>query len=277
MRTIHIIFTLTLLFAIDSFGQNFKPSFKAAFLNPNVYRTRVDLKTIRVTDKNLSTVYNDTIIIKASNTRPLDYKIVNDNENGYTIIRVLPKVTLSKEDSPKGTVNVVRFTDSDQLKKDSLNAYNYYFAIKNDAFKPLTRTLLSTKIVGIPLVQPFKLRPDKGSEGWNLGGDFTVSYNFGLRLRLGSDPFSQNFISFVPYGFGIGAAKYFKENADGTLSDKEDAFAVTYYQGGILLTLQKINFGVFTGFDAMIDKKKDWFYQGEPWFSFGLGYKFKND
>lgn len=274
MRTIYILITFTLILSIDSFGQ----SFKAVFLNPNVYRTQVDLKVIRVTDTKLLTVYNDTIIIKASSTRPLDYKIVNDDENGYTIIRVLPKVTLLEEDSPKGTINVVRFIDSDQLiKKESLNAYNYYFAIKNDAFKPLTRTLLSTKIVGIPLVQPFKLRQDKGPEGWNLGGEFTVSYNFGLRLRLGSNPFSQNFISFVPYGFGIGAAKYFTKKSDGSLSDKEDAFAVTYYQGGILLTLQKINFGIFTGFDAMIDKKKDWFYQSEPWFSFGLGYKFKND
>ena len=78
-------------------------------------------------------------------------------------------------------------------------------------------------------------------------------------------------------GFGVGATKYFKENTDGTLTEKKDAFAVTYYQGGLLLTIQKVNFGVFTGFDAMIDKQNDWFYQGRQWISFGLGYKFKTD
>ncbi|WP_294820103.1 hypothetical protein, partial [uncultured Flavobacterium sp.] len=96
-------------------------------------------------------------------------------------------------------------------------------------------------------------------------------------LKLNSKSFAQNYISIVPFGFGLGAAKYFTENGDGTLSEKKDSYAVTYYQGGILFTIQKINFGVFTGFDGMIDKQNDWFYQGKQWFSFGLGYKFKND
>jgi hypothetical protein len=250
------------------------------FFNPNVYRTKTDLKATRLIDKNLNTIYNDTLIIKVSDLGHLDYKIINEDDNGFVIIRILPKVKLltevSSTDSTK-TVNVVRHTNDDQLKSDSTNAYNYYFAIKKDAFKPLSKTLLSTKIIGVPLIQPIKLRPSKGTEGWNLGGEFTVSYNFGVRLKLGSNPFSQNYISFVPLGFGVGAAKYFKENTDGTLTEKKDAFAVTYYQGGILLTIQKINFGIFTGFDAMIDKQNDWFYQGRQWFSFGLGYKFKTD
>jgi hypothetical protein len=275
MRATTTILFLTLL-SLSSYGQ----SFKAMFLNPNVYRTKVDLTASRLIDKDLNTIYNDTFIIKVSDLGHLDYKIVNEDENGYVIIRILPKVKLLTEpspDDPSKTINVVRHTNDKQLKTDNNNAYNYYFAIKKDAFKPLGKTLLSTKIIGVPLVQPIKLRPSKGTEGWNLGGEFTVSYNFGLRIKLGKNPFSQNYLSIVPYGFGVGAAKYFKENTDGTLTEKKDAFAVTYYQGGLLLTIQKINFGVFTGFDAMIDKQNDWFYQSKPWFSFGLGYKFKND
>lgn len=75
----------------------------------------------------------------------------------------------------------------------------------------------------------------------------------------------------------LGAAKYFKENEDGTYSDTKDAFAITCWQGSILFTLQKVNVGFFTGFDAMIDDKNDWFYQGKLWYSFGLGFKLKND
>jgi hypothetical protein len=271
-----ITFLILTFFSLNSYAQ----SFKAMFLNPNVYRTKVDLTAIRLINKDLDTTYNDAFIVKVSDLGHLDYKIVNEDDNGYIIVRILPKVKLMTERSPDDaskTVNVVRHTDDKQFKTDIDNAYNYYFAIKKDAFKPLGKTLLSTKIIGVALVQPIKLRPNKGSEGWNLGGEFTVSYNFGLRLKLGRNPFSQNYLSIVPYGFGVGAAKYFKENADGTLTEKKDAFAVTYYQGGLLLTIQKINFGVFTGFDAMIDKQNDWFYQGTPWFSFGLGYKFKND
>jgi hypothetical protein len=60
-------------------------------------------------------------------------------------------------------------------------------------------------------------------------------------------------------------------------TDKKDSYAITYYQAGIVLTLQKVNLGIFTGFDAMIDKQNNWFYQGEQWFSIGLGYKFKTE
>jgi hypothetical protein len=42
-------------------------------------------------------------------------------------------------------------------------------------------------------------------------------------------------------------------------------------------TWKKINFGAFISIDAMIDKKNNWFYQGQPWYSFGIGYKFKED
>ncbi len=258
----------------------FSQSFRASILNPNVYRTKVDLKVKRIMDKNFETIYDDDYIIKVDELGHLDYKIIKEDENGYVIIRILPKTKLieepSKDDKTK-TVKVIKHFDGTLLKADKDNAYNYYFAVKKDDFKPMSKTLLSEKIVGIPLVQPLKLRPSKGSEGWILNGEFTVSYNFGLRLKLDKKPFSQNFISIVPFGFGIGSAKYFTENDDGTLTDKKDSYAVTYYQGGLVFTLNKVNLGIFTGFDAMIDRQNDWFYQGEQWFSFGLGYKFKTD
>jgi len=267
MRTI-----LLIIFFLNSFsfyGQ--LPSAKAMFLNSNVYRTRVDLTAVRLINKNLTTISYDNYIISVSELGHLDYKIINEDENGYVIIRVLPKVKLDTD------TKIVSYTEEEQFKSDVDNAYNYYFAVKKDDFKPLSKTLLSTKFVGIPLVHPIKLRPSKGIEGWNLNGEFTLSYNFGFRFKISKNPFAQNFISIIPYGFGVGEAKYFKENLDGTLTDKKDSFAVTYYQSGILVTLQKVNFGVFTGFDAMIDKQNDWFYQGKPWISFGLGYKFKMD
>ncbi|UII32150.1 hypothetical protein LVD17_28095 [Fulvivirga ulvae] len=271
MRIKTIIILVGLLLPVHLFGQ----SLKAILFNPNVYRTRVDLTAIRLMDVDQNKIYNDTVVINADK-RKLDYKVISQDENGYLIIRILPKAKiLIPKDSSKA-ITVVRY-DSTQLKNDSTNAYNYYFAIKKDQIKPLGKTLLHSDIVGTPLVQPFRLRPAKKTEGWTLGGEFTLSYNFGLRIKLGKNPLRQNFLSFIPYGFGVGTAQYFKENPDGTLSEKEDAFAVTYYQGGVLITLGKVNIGAFTGFDAMIDKKRDWFYQGEPWISFGLGYKFKSD
>lgn len=277
---------LTLLILLLASASAFSQSWKAIFFNPNVYRTQVDIKAVRVTDIELDKIYNDTVMIKVSGKNSdlghLDYKIVNEDENGYIIFRVLPKAKIIEETSPSDdgsskTDLVLRHTNGSLLKEAPENAYRYYFAVKKDGFKPLAKTLLSTKIVGVPLVHPFKLRPEAGPEGWTLAPEFTLSYSFGVRLKLSNAAFKQNFITLIPYGFGVGATKYYKEKADGTLSEKTDAVSVTYYQGGVLLTLHKINFGIFGGFDAMIDKQKDWLYQGKPWFSFGLGYKFKDD
>lgn len=275
MKICTLIITIILV-TCNAYAQ----SAKAMLLNPNVYRTKVELKATRLLDKNSLDVYRDEYIIKIDELGYLDYKIINDDENGYVIIRVLPKVKLSIEESDieKGEViNVVRHTKEVQNENDSTNAYNYYFGIKKSEFSPMSKTLLSTKIVGIPLVQPLKLRPSKGDVGWNLEGEFTLSYNFGIRMKLDNNPFTKNFISVVPYGFGVGSAKYFFENSDESLSDKKDSYALTYYQGGLVLTIHKVHLGFFIGFDAMIDQQNNWFYQGEPWFSFGLGYKFKNE
>lgn len=285
MKTI----TLTIFFSIIFICCSWSQHCRAIFFNSNVYRTRVDLQAIRLTNTNkkIDTVYNEPFVIRATHTKNngkirefLDYKIISEDESGYMIIRVLPKVELAKEKvHPDSTrmINVVRYKEGDQEVGDSTNAYNYYFAIRKDAFKPLGKTLLSEKIIGVPLVHPFKLRPDRAGVGWNLGLEFTVSYSFGVRFKLGKSPFQQNFFTIIPVGFGLGASKYFRQNADSTLTEKEDAVAITYYQAGLMFTVYRVNIGIFVGLDAMIDHRKDWVYQSQPWISFGLGYKFKKD
>ncbi len=271
-----LTFLTFLVVSFCSYGQ----SFRAMFLNPNVYRTKIDLQAIRLCDNDLNIIYNDTFTIKVSVFEHLDYKIINEDQNGFIVIRILPSVKIVNETSPTDptkNINVVRYSNKVLSNTDPNNAYNYYFAIKKDGLNPLGKTLLSTKIIGVPLIQPFKLRPSKGDEGWNLSSAFTISYNFGIRLKLGSNPFSKNYLSIVPYGFGLGAEKYFNVGIDGKPSEKVDAFALTYYQGGLVLTNQNINLGIFTGFDAMLDKQNDWFYQGKQWFSLGIGYKFNKD
>jgi hypothetical protein len=263
----------------------FAQSFRAKFLNPNVYRTRTDFQMIRIANKDYSQLYSDTFSLTLGGRRFLDYKIVRSDDAGHTIIRILPKICLSSRqviDSATGkskTEYLVTPVDNGvvQYVNDSANAYNYYFAVKSDKFPILSKTLMSEKIVGLPLVQPLKLRPSKGTVGWDLSGEFTVSYNFGWRMKLGDDPYKQNFLTLVGLGFGVGSAKYFTEDKDGMLTEKKDGWAITYYQAGVLLTIEKVNFGLFTGFDAMIDKQNDWFYQGRQWYSFGIGYKFKTD
>jgi hypothetical protein len=131
--------------------------------------------------------------------------------------------------------------------------------------------------VGTPLIYPFKLRLQDRGDGATIHTEFTVGYTFGIRLKLGKRPYKSNFFTIIPYGFGLGSTKYFYANSDSTYSEKTDAVSVTYYTGGVMWTVNKINFGLFAGRDAMIDEQNNWAYQGSWWFSFGLGFKFKND
>lgn len=280
------------------------PNARAVFLNPNVYKSRVSLKGLIVGKEGTNRTYKDTVIINiAENSKRFDYKIVNEDLNGFAIIQVLPRVKFVKETKTKNKFsetftesidggkkvytkdkvvvstesyniyNVVFAEDTDVLNDDT-DASKYYFAIKKDDFKPQSKIVLSTKFVGIPLIHPFKFRSKTAGLGDELFSSVTVSYNFGFRFKLGAkDGFKQNFVSIVPYGFGFGADKYLKENTDGTVTEKKDAVAFTYYQGGVLFTVQKVNFGLFAGFDKMIGNKKDWVYQDRVWLSLGIGYK----
>lgn len=277
-RCVNRLYALLIFCLISqaSYGQ----TFKAMFLNPNVYRTRVDLRVIRITNLKLDTVYNDTFQIRLAGRGYMDYKIIKEDEFDNTIIRILPKARLQVErvhDTSNIFIDAIRYTNDVVLKSDSDNAYNYYFAIRKEDYKPLAKTLLASKIVGVPLIVPTKIRPQRKKEGWNLDGQIFVTYNFGLRKKLGRNPFTDNFITFIPYGIGVGAAQYFRENSTGKFVAQENTFAITYYQAGCLFTINRINMGALIGLDAMIDRQNDWYYQSQPWLSVGFGYKLSND
>ncbi|PSK92091.1 hypothetical protein [Taibaiella chishuiensis] len=246
-------------------------SFRAAVLNPNVYRTEVNFDAVRLSDQH-GNIYNEEVTVDVEG-RFMDYKIISEDENGYIIIRVLPRVIYETINTPHGLKNRIRrAARGEEINCRTDDGYYYNLAVKKENFPPLGKTLLSTKIVGVPLVHPFKLRAALGDQDWELQPEFSVSYSFGIRLRRGGK-FTPKYLTLIPYGFGLGNAKYFRAKDD----PKEDGVAITYYQAGLLYTWNKVNFGAFIGFDAMISKRNDWFYQGNSWYSFGLGYKFNND
>lgn len=368
-------------------GNAHAQTFKARFLNPNVYRTQVDFKAVRVaeirkvphtrrripffwltkstTRREFLVTPKDTFLVQVDATAQtpptvmpppaspgpagvlvlpggvarhfLDYKIVSEDENGFAVIRILPRVvittaatatttplatttttitasptttvvssttpatatatttttTTTEALAPASTTTTTttttttrawvlrRFTPTPsaptQLKSDPLNGYNYLFAVKKDEFPALAKTYMGGKFWGTPIVHPFKLRPTQANLGPQLYADITISYCFGYRARLSRNQLKENFVTFVPFGVGVGAAKHQRRLADSQLSDEEDNAAITYWQGGVFFTIRKVGFGVFSGVDAMIGHKNDWIYQSKPWFSFGVGYKFKED
>ncbi len=260
-------FTIMLLCCSTATFSQVRSYLRAVFLNSNVYKTKVDLKLTQFskTDGELLTTQKE-ITLKPETGKSVRYKIVG-TDGDYTIIKLLPRVKINADNS----VTVDDPTD------DNDNASNFAYYIKTKDFGLNQKVILSEKIVGTPLVFPYKLRLQDKGDGATITTDFTVGYTFGLRLKTSKIPYKQNFFTIIPYGFGLGSTKYFYQKNDGTYSEKKDGVAITYYTGGLLWTISKVNIGLFAGKDAMIDRQNNWAYQGKWWFSFGLGYKFKTD
>jgi len=257
---------MSLLFLITTSATS--QTFRAMFLNPNVYRTYTNFEAIRLSDHQ-NNIYNDKLIVDVEGGY-MDYKIISEDENGYIIIKVLPQVVYENISTASGNLYRIRRAVNGESIVD--NGYNYYLAVKQGEFRPLAKTLLTTKIVGVPLIHPFKLRPKNNDVDWDIQPEFSISYSFGIRIKVGKR-FSPNYVTLIPYGFGIGSTKYFVNAND----EKKDGVSITYCQSGIMYSFGKVNVGAFVGFDAMISKRNDWIYQGNSWYSFGIGYKFKND
>lgn len=261
-----IILLSAFFFAISTSAQ-VKSYLRAVTLNSNVYTTKVDMPLTLFASKDGTLVTQKNVTIKPASGKSFRYKIIG-TDGDFTIIKLLPIVKINGDNS----ITVV-----DDPTTDTENAAEFLYFKKTSEFGLNQKNLLSEKIVGTPLIYPYKLRLQDKGEGASITTDFTVGYTFGLRLKLGSFPSKQNFFTIIPYGFGLGNTEYFYQQADGSLTEKKDAVAITYYTGGILFTINKVNIGFFAGQDAMIDKQNNWAYQGNWWYSVGLGYKFKVD
>lgn len=266
------IISSILLFLTSIGNAQILPYLRAITLNANVYKTTIELKVTKFSELDGTAVANETLTIKPETGKSIRYKIIA-TDGDFTIIRILPRVQQKTTKAADGTF-LIEKVDNTPSSNDA-SKYLYHFKTKD--LIPLQKVILSEKIVGTPLIFPFKYRSQDRGEGETISTEFTLGYTFGLRLKLSKKPYKQTFLTIIPYGFGLSNAKYFYKKEDGTYSAKTDAAAVTYWTSGLMFTSNKVNYGVFVGVDGMIDNMDDWAYQGQTWVSFGLGFKFKAD
>jgi hypothetical protein len=269
-------FTGTALYSQNSapFTNGVKAFFSANFLNKNVYKTQDSLEVILLYKDDISSTKNsvlhqfkkDTFEILVEGSSFIRYKILK-TEDKSTYIRTLKgcKISASKKEIRiKG--------DGEENLED---ASNYVFKIA-ETKTPINHYLASSALVGMPMTLPFKIR--RLDDNTKISGSFNISYAFGWKLKIGNNPFRNTYIQIIPYAAGLSVQKFFTRLEDGTFSDKVDEVALTYYSGGVAYQWEKFNFGVFLGFDTMLNDKNGWVYDDRGWLGFGLGYDlFKDD
>jgi hypothetical protein len=253
------------------------PTWKAVFLNNNVYRTYNNIGGIFIVeDHNGNDFYSRSsqhsgFELDLKGREYIDYKIIREAD-GIIFFKILPcaiidtntrKITI---DSVDGKCKCVGVT----------NAASYTFGLSTKAttITAFEKLPISSRLILTPILHPVKFRPAHSGKEPSLTGETTVSYNLGFRVKINKSLIKPVYLTFVPYGFGISNSQYFKENTNDR--PVPGNISLTYWNFGAFVSFDRYNFGFFGGKDAMMTKsQKDWHYQNQLWFSFGFGYSLR--
>ncbi|MDB5090879.1 MAG: hypothetical protein JWR09_4873, partial [Mucilaginibacter sp.] len=204
------------------------------------------------------------------------YSIVKDGDTQY--IYILNGVAF--------TSKMVEYTYSGLRKYQNIE-YSKTVPLSNPAdfeFKitkapkdllPEQQYLASEYITGVPMIIPYKFRFNVPSTQDIASINPSISYTFGVRFKLGNNPYKNNYFRFIPFGIGLGTDTYLNRDSVFKSGYKgETALSLSYCAGGTFEFNDKFNLGVFIGADRMFGNKQNFFYQGKPWLGIGFGIKF---
>ena len=277
MKNLILLLTISLTIS-TAYGQKklkTAPTWKAVLFNNNVFRTYdniIDVFIVQDSDGN--DYYSDasqTVKYKLDlNGRDfIDYKIIREAD-GIIFFEILP---CAKIDKTARTI-MVEDVKGKCPSKGADDACNYVFGVLSKPITAFEKTPISSRLVLTPILHPIKYRPEYSGKEPTLTAEMTVSFNLGIKLKTNKSIIRPIYLTIVPYGIGISNSQYFKKNT----TDKPIAgnISLTYLSFGAFLTFDRYNIGFFAGKDAMMTKsQKDWHYQDQMWYSFGLGYTLK--
>jgi len=275
-----LILILTSILAVSTaYGQKqlkTKPTWKAVLFNNNVHRTYDNIKDIFIVkDNDRNYYYSDAeqtkkYVLDLNGREFIDYKIIREAD-GIIFFKILP---CAKIDKTAQTIKIEKEIDGKCPSTGADNATEYIFGVSNKTITAFEKTPISSRLILTPILHPIKFRPAYSGKEPTLTGETTISFNLGYRIKLNKNIIKPIYLTVVPYGIGLSNSQYFKENTN----DKPVTgnISLTYWNFGTFLSFDRYNIGLFGGMDAMMTKsQKDWHYQDQMWFSFGLGYSLK--
>ncbi|CAN5330848.1 hypothetical protein BH09BAC6_BH09BAC6_14750 [soil metagenome] len=282
-------FTVIALALIASSCKTTSPFLLATIYNENVYKTKDTLDLVKTYDKHKhrpvakdDTVYRVIVDPVADSTAFIRYKIIKDGDKQY--IDLLPRlkynslqIELPANDS---MVKVKEIHYSKPIPPSGGDPTRFYYKIATGPkdLSPEQQYLASEHITGVPMVIPYKFRFNVPSTQDIASLNPSIAYTFGVRFKLGNDPYKNNYFRLIPFGIGIGSDTYVNRDSVFVKSYKgESTISLTYCFGGTFEFNDKFNFGLFVGADRMFGNKQNWYFQNKAWLGIGFGIKFGSD
>lgn len=122
------------------------------------------------------------------------------------------------------------------------------------------------------LVVPMKMRSARGSVPFDFTTDFTLGSSFGYSFR--TSHYNPNYLSVVA-SFGITSVGVDSTTTGGYLTGPKTNLAAITPGLGIIMEVSNFQIGAVVGWDIVGGVTgQNWIYNGQAWFSFGIGYQF---
>jgi hypothetical protein len=198
-------------------------------------------------------------------------EIKNDEHLGSVyVIQILPIKVLT--DQLKGSATKINSDNNDQ-----------FFCIKSEDYKePAIKKRYKTWIYNSKpnigtLVVPIKMRPKRDSIPFDFTTDFTLGNSFGYSFRMSH--YQPNYLSIVGV-LGVTSVSIDSATSKGTITQSSAKLSALTGGIGIITEISNFQIGAVFGWDVVGGAPgKSWIYNGQTWFSIGIGYQFlrKND
>lgn len=202
-----------------------------------------------------------------------------DDEKGYVIRFWLWKV--DKEILANATSKTKLNSKEERALINNNNRlkFNYNVSPENTKFFLISKANLAIfckilKPTVTPLygaaVLPFKAR---FQNDFAFTKDLTISNMGGIKWNLPNNKIGLGLV----FGIGISSVNVDSLTTSGAVKETQSRSAITL-PVGVIVQYERLQFGAFLGWD-WIDgpNKKDWTYQGETWFSLGIGFNIFNE
>jgi len=128
------------------------------------------------------------------------------------------------------------------------------------------------QVTGGQLTLPFKIRRSPEHNTFRLTTDVTLGGYIGYTRRISA---KRDFYLTVPMAAGL---TFINLNSNNTTFDRAESDAEVVpgltWSTGIILQMDKYNFGLLFGKDYASDVGDQWEHHGKLWWSFGIGFVF---
>ncbi|MEZ4776405.1 MAG: hypothetical protein R3D00_24735 [Bacteroidia bacterium] len=223
--------------------------------------------------------YIDKLFIFVAEAQLVQYDLLNQNfdENSRAIaqrgdvFQVIGTTTIEEN-----IWYVFRFHHTDKSSQNRMHTSEketpVFYGVRMLDFQAKTRIYNKISSVSFGAIMvPVKFRfPNKEAASFDLSKDVAIGTSVGYKQGLSR--FNPYFINFL-FATGVSSISAFPENTGGAITSTTDVAGLTTSLG-IILEMDKIQLGVFSGVD-MVPKSpgKVWTYQGAPWLSVGIGFQ----